>query len=379
MRYATGRRITLPLGLLAAAAALLLVSTAAPASADGGGGGGGGGNPPPPPPPAAAVTFTPTSLTFGAQAIGATSAAQSVTVANTGTGSLFINSAAVPNTLDFTVVNDGCSGLTLPAATSCAMSITFSPTATGTRTAALTVTDNAPSSPQTAPLTGTGTGTNPPLSINTQFFTCTGGVCDIGAGSNVFVNNFFTTSFQASGGTPPYTWSGQPPAGLTLRPSGLLLGAPTATGTSTFAVTVTDSAGATATGTFSLTVTGPPPPTPAGCQTGGTLKETLSGPSFNGQTPQGQATSDETQFSGCGGFSILTVQVNKVNLPDGTRLWVTLDFKAVGTITLHGGSGTMARYNMGDFGVSRDQFRVNSALPDISTAQQILIGGSFVN
>jgi hypothetical protein len=62
-----------------------------------------------------------------------------------------------------------------------------------------------------------------------------------------------------------------------------------------------------------------------------------------------------------------------------TQLWVTLDLKAVGTITLHGGSGSMARYNMGDFGVSRDQIRVNSALPDIPTAQQILIGGSFVN
>jgi hypothetical protein len=166
---------------------------------------------------------------------------------------------------------------------------------------------------------------------------------------------------------------------LTLRPSGLLLGAPTATGTSTFTVTVTDAAGATATGRFSLTVTGPPPPTPPGCQTGGTLVEDLSGPVFNGQTPSGQATADETQFSGCGGFSILSVQVNNVNLPDGTQLWVTLDFGAVGTITLSGGSGTMAAYNMGRFGVSRDQIRVNSALPDISTAQQILIGGFFVN
>src|SRR5690349_22344267 len=64
---------------------------------------------------APAVTLTPSSLTFADQAIGTTSAAQSVTVANTGDASLFINSAAVPNTLDFTVVDDGCSGLTLPA------------------------------------------------------------------------------------------------------------------------------------------------------------------------------------------------------------------------------------------------------------------------
>ena len=330
---------------------------------------------------APAVTFTPTSLTFGAQAIGTTSAAQSITVANTGTAPLFINSAATrgANPLDFTEVSDGCSGLTLAAGTSCSVSITFSPTATGTRSGTFILTDNAANSPQTVPITGTGTGTNPPLAIDTRFFTCAGGVCDIGANSNVFVNNFFTTTFLASGGTAPYTWTGSPPAGLALRPSGLLLGAPTTTGTSTFSVTVTDAAGATATGRFSLTVTPPPPPTPPGCQTGGTLVEDLSGPAFNGQTPSGQATADESQFSGCGGFSILSVQVNNVNLPDGTQLWVTLDFGPVGTITLRGGSGTMANYNMGRFGVSRDAVRVNSALPDVSTAQQILIGGSFVN
>src|ERR1041384_2733111 len=60
---------------------------------------------------APAVTFSPTSLTFGAQDIGSTSAAQTVTVANTGTAPLFINSAATrgTNALDFTEVNDGCS------------------------------------------------------------------------------------------------------------------------------------------------------------------------------------------------------------------------------------------------------------------------------
>src|SRR5438874_11592364 len=75
---------------------------------------------------APAVTFTPTSLTFGAQAIGTTSAAQSITVANTGTAPLFINSAATrgANPLDFTEVSDGCSGLTLAAGTSCSVSIT---------------------------------------------------------------------------------------------------------------------------------------------------------------------------------------------------------------------------------------------------------------
>jgi Putative Ig domain len=329
---------------------------------------------------APAVNLTPTSLTFGSQAVGTTSAPQTITVTNTGTAGLFINSAQTRgvNGLDFTQVNDGCSGLTLAPGTNCSVSITFSPTGTGTRSASFILTDNAADSPQTAPVTGTGTGTNPPLTINTQFFTCTGGTCDIAAGSSEFVNNFFTTTFQASGGTAPYTWSGNPPAGETLRPSGLMVGSPTATGTQTFNVTVTDSAGAKATGTFSLTVSGPPAPTPPGCQTGGVLTEQLSGSAFNGQTPSGQATSDETQFSGCGGFSILSANVNNVNLPDGSVIWVTLDFKPVGMITLSGGSGSMPNYNMGDFAVSRDQIRIYSSLPDVGSFTQILIGTAFV-
>jgi hypothetical protein len=361
--------------------AALGLTVPAIAVASHGGGGGGGGGTPPPASGAPAVTFAPTSLTFGAQAIGTTSAPQSITITNTGTAPLFINSAATrgADPLDFTEVGDGCSGLTLAAGTSCGVSITFSPTASGTRTATFMLTDNASGSPQSVPITGTGTGTNPPLAIDSRFFTCANGVCDIGAGHNVFVNNFFSTSFLASGGTSPYTWSGQVPAGMMLRSSGLLLGSPSAKGSSTFTVTVTDSSGATASGRFSLTVTDPPPPTPPGCQTGGILRESLSGAAFNGRAPSGQATADETRFSGCGGFSLLTVQVKNLNLPDGTQLWVTLDFGPVGTITLRAGSGTMATYNMGRFGVSRDAIRVYSALPDVSGAQQILIGGAFVN
>jgi Putative Ig domain/HYDIN/CFA65/VesB-like, Ig-like domain len=375
----TGLRRVRTASFVLVALTALAVPAMALASHGGGGGGGGGTQPPPPPTGTPAVTFTPTSLTFAAQAIGTTSAAQSITIANTGTGSLFINSAATrgANPLDFTQVDDGCSGLTLPAGASCSVSITFSPTASGARSATFTLTDNAAASPQTVPITGTGTGQDPALAIDNRFFTCANNVCDIGAGHNVFVNNFFSTSFLASGGRAPYTWSGQVPAGLTLRPSGLLLGAPTTKGTSTFTVTVKDANGATATGTFTLTVTDPPPPTPPGCQTGGVLREPLSGAAFNGRTPSGQATADETRFSGCGGFTLLSVQVSNVNLPDGTQLWVTLDFGPVGTITLHGGAGTMATLNLGRFGVSRDAIRVNSALPDVPTAQQILIGGAF--
>jgi hypothetical protein len=102
---------------------------------------------------------------------------------------------------------------------------------------------------------------------------------------------------------------------------------------------------------------------------GGTLKEILSGPAINGVAPEGQALADESQFAS-GGPTILTVQIRKVNLPDGTVLGVTLDFTPVGSITLSGQQGTL-QTSLGHFGVSRDQVRVNNG------STTILIGGFF--
>jgi gliding motility-associated-like protein len=63
----------------------------------------------------------------------------------------------------------------------------------------------------------------------------------------------------ATGGTAGYTYAlaagSTLPAGLTLSPTGLVSGTPTATGNPTFDVVVTDSKNCTATATFALTVT----------------------------------------------------------------------------------------------------------------------------
>ena len=103
--------------------------------------------------------------------------------------------------------------------------------------------------------------------------------------------------------------------------------------------------------------------------TGGTTRETLSGPAIGGIVPQGQALADMSRFSS-GGSTILTVQVKNVNLPDGTVLQVTLDFTPVGTITLSRGQGTLVT-SLGHFAVSRDQVRVNGG------GTTILSGGFF--
>jgi hypothetical protein len=99
-----------------------------------------------------AVGLSPTSLTFAAQNIGSTSAAQTVTLNNSGTGPLSITSIAM--TGDFAQTNN-C-GATLAVNGNCAINVSFTPTATGTRSGTLSVNDNAAGSPQSIAISGTG-------------------------------------------------------------------------------------------------------------------------------------------------------------------------------------------------------------------------------
>ena len=105
------------------------------------------------------VTLAPTSLTFSATPVGQTSAAQTVVLTNTGNVDLTIAGITMTgvNTGDFAQTNT-CGPLpaTVLAGRNCAFSVTFKPTAAGTRLAFVSITDNAPGSPQTIGLTGTG-------------------------------------------------------------------------------------------------------------------------------------------------------------------------------------------------------------------------------
>ena len=106
-----------------------------------------------------------------------------------------------------------------------------------------------------------------------------------------------------------------------------------------------------------------------GSCSGTKVTEQLSGPAINGVVPEGRAEADESQFT-CGGATILTVQIKKVNLPDGTVLNVSLDYTPLGTITLAKQEGTMST-NLGHFAVSNDEVRVSYA------GTVILIGPYF--
>ena len=98
-----------------------------------------------------AVSLSPTNLTFASQTVGTASAAQAITLTNTGTAALSISSIAATGI--YTQTNN-C-GTSLPVNASCTISVTFKPTATGTWTGVIMLTDNAASSPQSVSLTGT--------------------------------------------------------------------------------------------------------------------------------------------------------------------------------------------------------------------------------
>ncbi|HJP88316.1 MAG TPA: choice-of-anchor D domain-containing protein [Candidatus Limnocylindrales bacterium] len=109
--------------------------------------------------PAPAASLDTTSIDFGAALIGTTTAAQTVTLTNSGIATL---SVSVPgligtNAADFRIIANGCSNASLGPGGQCQTQIAFSPTVFGTRTATLRFTDNASDSPQNVALSGFGT------------------------------------------------------------------------------------------------------------------------------------------------------------------------------------------------------------------------------
>jgi FtsP/CotA-like multicopper oxidase with cupredoxin domain len=103
------------------------------------------------------VSLTPTSWAFGPVTRGSTSAPQTFTLANTGTATLTINNINLngANPGQFAIQSRTC-GTTLASGASCTINVVFAPNRRGNFTANLRVADNAPNSPQTATLTGTG-------------------------------------------------------------------------------------------------------------------------------------------------------------------------------------------------------------------------------
>ena len=116
--------------------------------------GGGGGSNSTQGVPAASLSAS--AVTFAGQAVGAATPAVSVTLTNSGSAALSITNFSITgtNSSEFSQTNN-C-GSSVAAGGSCAVNLTFTPSTSGSRTALLSIADNAAGSPQTIPLGGAG-------------------------------------------------------------------------------------------------------------------------------------------------------------------------------------------------------------------------------
>jgi hypothetical protein len=99
------------------------------------------------------IAIIPASLNFGNQALSVRSAAKTVTVINAGSAALTITEITTDD--DF-LETDDCVGTLSGGGGYCTISVTFTPSALGLVTEEISITDNAPDSPHTITVTGSG-------------------------------------------------------------------------------------------------------------------------------------------------------------------------------------------------------------------------------
>jgi sugar lactone lactonase YvrE len=143
----------------------------------------------------AGIQFSIAALDFGSVLSLSTSLGQTLTIQNTGTTSLIVSRVATSG--DFSTTGN-CA--VIPAGSNCSLSVTFTPTALGARTGAVTLTDNAggSASSQTINLAGMGTQAGATLTPSAAAFPNTP------AGSTGFLINATLTNT----GTVPLTGIG---------------------------------------------------------------------------------------------------------------------------------------------------------------------------
>ncbi len=194
-----------------------------------------------------ATTLSPDHLTFSTQVVGTTSAAKIVTLKNSGTKNLTISRIAITGTNAGSFAQTHTCGSSLAAGASCTISVRFSPKGSGTRIAALTVSDSGVGSPQTVALSGIGTTAK--LSPTSLSF----GTVEVGTASaakTVTLTNVGTTTLSIIGiaitGTNAGDFAQTHTCGSSLAAGGScainVKFKPTASGTRTAALSVSDSA-----------------------------------------------------------------------------------------------------------------------------------------
>jgi trimeric autotransporter adhesin len=128
------------------------------------------------------LVLDPGSLAFGNQAVGSV-ATKTVTVSNTGGANLAIEGIGISAAVGGFDQTSTCPS-TLATGSSCSIDVSFTPSSVGAGGAALTVTSNAPTSPDTVALSGTGiTPPAPTHTLRVELAGGGGGKVEGGAGA----------------------------------------------------------------------------------------------------------------------------------------------------------------------------------------------------
>ena len=103
------------------------------------------------------ASLSATSLSFGNQKTGTTSAAKTVKITNTGNTPLNLSNLTISGNFAIAASGTTCAkNGTVQASSSCQINVTFTPTSKGSKSGTLTISDNAQNSPQNVSLSGTG-------------------------------------------------------------------------------------------------------------------------------------------------------------------------------------------------------------------------------
>lgn len=105
------------------------------------------------------ASISPAGLAFTPILVGKSSKPQTLSVTNIGSATLNISTVSLAggSAGDFATGSDTCQGASVPPSGTCTVEVTFLPSAPGTISATLSISDNAPASPQNVTLAGTGT------------------------------------------------------------------------------------------------------------------------------------------------------------------------------------------------------------------------------
>jgi hypothetical protein len=184
------------------------------------------------------------SLSFSAQVVNTTSASKKVTLKNTSSAAVTVNSIAA--TGNFAVLSNTC-GSSIKAGASCTVDVTFTPSIAGSLTGSLAVSDSAPDSPQTVALSGTG---DLPLTISAaslSFGSETVGHTSASKTTTLTNNQSTSLSFSFSASGDYAISSSGTTCGASLAAKAkcniAVTFTPTANGSINGAVTITDGAG----------------------------------------------------------------------------------------------------------------------------------------